>query len=508
MVTMRSAHPFPFPMPAAAAAEPAETAYAIVASAPPIVASEVERDDGEALEVLVRWGGNVLVTKHLEGEGVIVVGDAEGSIAALPMEALGGSHLELARSSRDGFAFRVPSGAHATVSDGGERRRIDGPSEAPLRRGERATMTLGEFELRVSVVAAARKVAALPFLERIRRAGLGQVLGAAFAHASLLGAFAYNDPGLLGDESPDARAEQMQLIQQYLDASAERDREAAEEQAKDQGPAAAAEPSGGAQAKGTEGKMGKQNAPAVERRYAVAGRPDNPDPHLSRVQAMQEAQTFGMIGLLATAAGDPNAPTAPFGALDASGVDPTSAMGAMFAQTIGDAAGFGGLGLSGIGEGGGGKFEGIGLSEIGGLGHFGGPPGSGPGGFGGCKQGPCGHTMPGHATGAPRLREAGKTEVNGRIAAEVIQRIVRQNFGRFRSCYESGLRNNPSLAGRVVTRFAIDRSGAVTQAFDGGSDLADKSVVSCVNRAFYGLSFPEHEGGIVTIVYPLMFTPG
>ena len=41
----------------------------------------------------------------------------------------------------------------------------------------------------------------------------------------------------------------------------------------------------------------------------------------------------------------------------------------------------------------------------------------------------------------------GATQVNGRLPPEVIQRIVRQNFGRFRLCYENGLRNNPNLAG-------------------------------------------------------------
>ena len=43
---------------------------------------------------------------------------------------------------------------------------------------------------------------------------------------------------------------------------------------------------------------------------------------------------------------------------------------------------------------------------------------------------------------------------------------------------------------------------------NGGSDLPDNGVVSCVVRAFYGLSFPQPEGGIVTVVYPIMLSPG
>ena len=61
----------------------------------------------------------------------------------------------------------------------------------------------------------------------------------------------------------------------------------------------------------------------------------------------------------------------------------------------------------------------------------------------------------------PQVR-MGATQVNGRLPPEVIQRIVRQNFGRFRLCYENGLRNNPNLQGRVSVRFVIGRDGAVS----------------------------------------------
>jgi hypothetical protein len=102
----------------------------------------------------------------------------------------------------------------------------------------------------------------------------------------------------------------------------------------------------------------------------------------------------------------------------------------------------------------------------------------------------------------------GATTVSGRLPPEVIQRIVRQNYGRFRLCYENGLRNNPNLQGRVSVRFVIGRDGSVSNVGNAGSDLPDPAVVSCVTRAYYGLSFPQPEGGIVTVVYPIMFSPG
>src|SRR5512134_4145600 len=213
--------------------------------------------------------------------------------------------------------------------------------------------------------------------------------------------------------------------------------------------------------------MGNPTSKATNKRYAVQGPRDNPDPHIARAAALREAQEFGMIGLLNTgAAGDPNAPTAPWGRDTSLGTDDISARGNMWGDEIGDAFGAGGLGLSGIGEGGGGRGEGIGLGNIGTIGHG---AGTGTGqGFG------SGHGRLGgsHRTKPPQVR-MGATSVSGRLPPEVIQRIVRQNFGRFRLCYENGLRSNPDLKGRVAVRFLIGGDGLVGTAGDGGSDLPD-----------------------------------
>ncbi len=155
----------------------------------------------------------------------------------------------------------------------------------------------------------------------------------------------------------------------------------------------------------------------------------------------------------------------------------------------------------GVGSGGGGAGEGIGLGNIGTIGHGAGT-GSGQG-FGN------GHGRLGgsHQTTAPQLRQ-GAVTVSGRLPPEVVQRIVRQNFGRFRLCYEAGLRNNPNLQGRVTARFTIAKDGSVGPATDGGSDLPDQSVVACVLRGMSGLSFPQPDSGEVTVSYPINFSPG
>ena len=96
----------------------------------------------------------------------------------------------------------------------------------------------------------------------------------------------------------------------------------------------------------------------------------------------------------------------------------------------------------------------------------------------------------------------------GRLAPEIIQKVVRQSFGKFRVCYEHGLRREANLQGRVAVKFVIERSGLVEEATNGGSDLPDQAVVDCVVHAFVGLSFPPPDGGIVTVVYPISFAPG
>lgn len=93
----------------------------------------------------------------------------------------------------------------------------------------------------------------------------------------------------------------------------------------------------------------------------------------------------------------------------------------------------------------------------------------------------------------------------GRLHPQVIQRAVREHYGVFRKCYEAALARNRELKGRVSARFVIDRDGNVS---NGGSNLPDEETISCVLRAFYDIRFPKPEGGIVTVVYPIMLEPG
>jgi hypothetical protein len=98
--------------------------------------------------------------------------------------------------------------------------------------------------------------------------------------------------------------------------------------------------------------------------------------------------------------------------------------------------------------------------------------------------------------------------VSGRLPAEVIQRIMRGNFDDLRRCYEAGLARDPALTGKVVLRIIIGRDGDVPHA--GATEatiMPDTSVTECVVKHLRTMRFPKPEGGVVTVVYPIVFAP-
>jgi hypothetical protein len=108
----------------------------------------------------------------------------------------------------------------------------------------------------------------------------------------------------------------------------------------------------------------------------------------------------------------------------------------------------------------------------------------------------------------PQPAPAATENADGRLAPELIQGVVRQNFGAFRTCYENALKKNSSLKGTVTVSFIINPDGSVQKAKDEQSTLPDANVVQCVVGGFSVLSFPPPQGGYVTVIYPVMFSPG
>ncbi len=235
-------------------------------------------------------------------------------------------------------------------------------------------------------------------------------------------------------------------------------------------------------------------------------------PEMGAVATAPESDGFGMIGLLASRPRDE--PSDPW----ASSTESTGAP--WLGQGEGWLGGPGGLDLSSIGEGGSTRSEGIGLANIGTCGEAcRGWQGSGKhrraGNAVGVRVGAvsiCGQSFPpaGPKGPAPSDRFESISRCSsgniGRLPPEVVQRVIRQNFGHFRMCYENNLRSQPALTGRVTARFTIARNGSVKGASASVESLPT-AMASCVSNAISRLSFPEPEGGVVHVLYPIVFTP-
>ncbi len=352
-----------------------------------------------AVEIVISWGSNVLFATHLTSPRNFHVGEDDGSGPpidfVIPASLLGAHRLPLVLFGGGALRVVIPPGASGVAELSGEGpvsldeiraaapgvQRSEG-HELLLPTNAWARLEIEQLVLRVASVRVGRprRVGLRGALDwRVARYFLASVA----AHAgclALLSAFA-PPPELVNDGGIDQ--DQLRLIRHYLANADAREQEAKADER------TARESSDGADAPARqEGSMGPVTA---NRRYAVQGPHDNPDPLIPRPTALREAEAFGMIGLLDTGAGgDPGAPTVPWGRDASLGASEVRAQGNLWGDGIGGAFGAGGLGLTGIGQGGGGRGRGMGL-------------GRGPSGLGVAAQ-----AMPG--PGMPRGAQRWNTE--------------------------------------------------------------------------------------------------
>ena len=471
------------------------------------------------LQLSVRWGGATLVSSLCAHDAdVVLLPQGERPIGALqskdrkrlevllPSSLIGDESVVLVGGGTGHARVVVPPGASGRYR---EERGAECSLESLLGRGTElpllpgATFELEAYGLSISVGLVKKEKPALRGLAFDRNYISYLALSAA-TFGGLLAGLAYFTPPLgLGDESAIDK-NRLVLVQHYLSALAQREEEARQEPAPEEAGAAGGEAS--APAPGKPGEAGKPEAERKSARIAVKGPRDQPNVELSSQEIKTLVQDFGMLGLLNSAQSD-DAPFSQFARNQAIGHDDLNARGNLWGMDIGEAGGQNGLYLSGTGFGGmDGPGTGVGISgPVSGFGTLGQcDPSAGEVCRFGTSVGKGGGT---HRPKTPTIRTSEPT-LSGRLPREVVQRIVRQNFGRFRFCYEQGLAKNPSLEGRVAVRFVIDRAGAVSTATAEPGGLSDQAVSRCVAQGFLGLSFPPPEGGIVTVSYPIMLSPG
>jgi len=351
----------------------------------------------------------------------------------------------------------------------------------------------------------------MPLGKRVEESAVPAVLGSALAHLACFAALTFLMPTLGPTDAEALDRDQLDAMARYLASAAERETEPPIEAVKtvfeegDDTPART-----GRRPKDTAGALANPDPTDAHDRRSVAGHDRVSDGSLARERELALAAEFGMVALVTATEEGHDAPRSPWGATLA-GADKESHLGNLWGADLGDAFG-NGLDLSGTGDGVGGRGRGVDRDGLGLSGT----------GYGGtcddtCEGGRLGHgggtgygrTRPReHAPKVPTMRGSPTISGDGRLDPRIIQRIVRQNHGRFLACYQDALQGNPTLQGRVSVLFVIGRDGAVSLAEDStGSDLPDREVTKCIVRRFYDLGFPAPTGGTVHVVYPLVLTP-
>jgi len=106
------------------------------------------------------------------------------------------------------------------------------------------------------------------------------------------------------------------------------------------------------------------------------------------------------------------------------------------------------------------------------------------------------------------LRSGGDIGGSGEFDAAAVQKQIKLRLKSITRCYESELRKNPSLAGKVTVTFTIQERGNVTDARASENTTGSPSVASCVTRTISRFRFnPGPSGGSVTFRYPFVFQP-
>lgn len=100
-----------------------------------------------------------------------------------------------------------------------------------------------------------------------------------------------------------------------------------------------------------------------------------------------------------------------------------------------------------------------------------------------------------------RLDSSATDTAKGSRTPESILKVIRLHVGTFRRVYESHLRSNPNLGGKITMKFVIASSGDIVEAEIVGSNLGEKSLELDLLELAKKMKFDPIEKGKTTITY-------
>ncbi len=447
---------------------------------PPL--SQAALQGGDCAEVELFWGDTRISVWQLSPGEQFVAGSAPGCMALLP----GIERAQILRSDVNGWTIAAPRPLSLSLEENGKVQAgpellVRGRSQAdaqgllaPLSARSVAVLQSGLMSLRVRRVPTAFQAGAEPTDWK------GVLIASIAAVLMMVGmkVWSKNAPAPKNTGDAELIRPRPLVVRSVVkpDPIAVKEKSTQKNEGRmDPGLAVARH-------KGDEGQAGRKDAP---RRDARAERKSADDKAL--------VANAGLLKALGGGKGANNV----FGvALDKGTQD---AMGHLTGPKVGDARGDGGMGLRSLGgRGGGGDGSGLGLARVGTNGIGGGLAnyGNGKGGLRGKENGEIG-------------LGPGQPQVVGHIDPELIRKVVHDHRAQIRTCYETQLSTKPDLAGKLVSAWTIDQSGAVTEAHTAESTLHDHTVEGCVASKIKTWRFPIPKGGgEVFVTYPFIFTPG
>ena len=441
------------------------------------------------LELRFRWGDQILA-EHLLGpkhKGEFKIGSAAGVDFIVGDQRLGGPSFALVTADgAGGFTLRITGqmtgelerkGRIVTLMqaiESGMASREDDAYAITLEPDDVALVDVGGVVVDLCFQPVPPKVL-VPITERLDWTALNIFL-LVFFFAGLLVVAAVTRAAS-GEEFTDELSGNTAVLTKLLVKPPEMQKNPFIEQlnkAKERGEAPAA-------FQGTEGQMGKKNAP---NRDAKAS-PKAIDPN-SKDQARLIAQRiFGGKG---------NAGIATLFGRAGLGGSLQAAMGHMTGSTVGDAGGVLGMGLKGSGGGGGGTGNTIGIGAVGTRGVAGGEGKYGTG------------IGMGKKASADISITNSDPEVTGSMDPELIRRVVRSHHDQLKYCYDNALTKNPKLTGKVSVRWIITEGGTVASSNVVSSTTNTPDLDRCIAGRVLTWVFPKPKGGGVAVVtYPFVF---
>jgi TonB family protein len=96
----------------------------------------------------------------------------------------------------------------------------------------------------------------------------------------------------------------------------------------------------------------------------------------------------------------------------------------------------------------------------------------------------------------------------GQFDAFVVREKIRKDLPKINRCYESALRYEPELAGKVSVRFAVLRKGHVQGLEVVENTTGNPNVERCVARIVSAIRFPSRRSGkSLRFTFPFVFAP-